>query len=104
MKTERKSAFSVWLFLACVTYILNIVAGATVLGACANLSIANEAYSLSGPVSINSATCFNITAQNITLDCAGFTITGNKTANTYGVYSNMFNTTLKNGNISNFTH
>ena len=48
-------------------------------------------------------TCFNITAQNVTLDCAGYSITGNNSTSTYGVYSDQINTTVRNCNIQNFS-
>ena len=49
-------------------------------------------------------TCFTVTAQNVTLNCAGHSITGNNTVGTYGVYSNMLNTTVENCKILNFTN
>ncbi|MFA5108838.1 MAG: right-handed parallel beta-helix repeat-containing protein [Candidatus Micrarchaeia archaeon] len=57
---------------------------------------------MSSNVSTDGATCFNITAANITLDCAGYTITGSNTSNTFGVYSNQHNTTVKNCVIRDF--
>jgi len=50
----------------------------------------------------SSGTCFNIQANDVTLDCAGYSITGNNSSDTYGVYSNQINTTIRNCNISNF--
>jgi len=50
----------------------------------------------------SSGTCFNILANNVTLDCAGFSITGDNSTATYGIYSDQFNTTIRNCNISNF--
>ena len=46
-------------------------------------------------------TCFTISNQNITLDCAGNWITYSTggAINTYGVYTNQFNSTIKNCNI-----
>ncbi len=40
--------------------------------------------------------CINISAQNITIDCNGYTIKGGNNSNTYGIYSNQFNTTVEN--------
>ncbi len=71
-------------------------------GSCGALSTAGATYTLTSNYSINGATCFSITAQNITLDCAGYSITGNNSTSTYGVYSNQFNTTVKDCQISNF--
>jgi len=68
---------------------------------CGNLNIENKVYTLTNNVT-SADTCFEIVANNITLDCAGYTInfssdTGN---NEYAVTSNNFNyTTIKNCNI-----
>jgi parallel beta-helix repeat protein len=49
-------------------------------------------------------TCFNITADDVTLDLAGFNITGDGSGIDYGVYVNRYNrTTIKGGSIYNFT-
>src|SRR3990172_9643122 len=74
-----------------------------VTAACGVLSSPNDVTTLTGNESIDGATCFNVTAQNVTLDCAGYNITGNNTADTYGVYSNQLNTTVKNCAIQNFS-
>lgn len=85
----------------------NITIGADILDpeidACGDLSTANEVYTLNQSVDNSGATCFTISAANITLDCAGFSITGDNSSDTYGVYSDQFNTTIKNCNISNFS-
>ncbi|VVB58145.1 Right handed beta helix region [Candidatus Anstonella stagnisolia] len=72
------------------------------LSACGVLNVPNTAFNLTGSVSINGSTCFNVTAQNITLDCTGYSVSGDNTTSTYGIYSNQFNTAIKNCNISNF--
>jgi uncharacterized protein (TIGR03790 family) len=69
---------------------------------CGNLSTAGTAYNMSASLSINGATCFNVTAQNVTLNCNGYTLQGNSTPNTYGVFSSQFNTTVKNCTILSF--
>ena len=61
-------------------------------------------YRLSANVSIDSSTCFNVTAANVTLDCAGYSISGNNVSGIYGVFSNQFNTTIKNCIITNFSN
>ncbi|MFA5108590.1 MAG: right-handed parallel beta-helix repeat-containing protein, partial [Candidatus Micrarchaeia archaeon] len=71
---------------------------------CRVLSTANSITTLSSNVSTDGATCFNITAANVTLDCAGHSITGSNTTGTRGVYSNQFNTTIKNCQISSFQY
>ncbi|VVB57863.1 Right handed beta helix region [Candidatus Anstonella stagnisolia] len=72
------------------------------LQACGALSSPNTVYRLGSDVSIAGATCFNVTAQNVTLNCVGHSVSGDNTTATYGIYSNKFNTTVKNCNISNF--
>ncbi len=74
-----------------------VTSGAT---SCGTLDAAGTTYTLSGNVS-STDTCFEVTAANVTLDCNGYWInysTGGA-ASTYGVYSNQFNTTVKNCNI-----
>ena len=57
-------------------------------------------YTLTTNVS-STGTCFTVTAANVTIDCNGFWITysigGGESF--YGIYSNQFNTTVKNCNI-----
>jgi len=69
---------------------------------CGNLSVAGTTYTLSEDVSIAGTSCFNVTAQNVALDCAGFSVMGSNASSTYGIYSNQLNTTIRNCNISNF--
>ena len=71
---------------------------------CGVLSSASTIYTMTANASINGSTCFTVTAANVTLDCAGFSVTGNNSTATYGIYSNQFNTTIKNCNISNFNY
>jgi parallel beta-helix repeat protein len=91
--------------LGCVVQVLDSTR-ANVQGSAANicrtLSTAGATETLNQNLQINGSTCFNITAQNITINCNGYSITGNNTTSTYGIYSNQFNTTIKNCNISNF--
>ena len=68
-----------------------------------NFDLANTVYNLSSDVSVNGSTCFTMTTQNITLDCANYAITGNNSTATYGVYSNQLNSTVANCKISNFS-
>ncbi len=67
---------------------------------CGVLSEAGQTYTLTSNVN-STGTCFNITAQNITLDCAGNWITYSTggAANTYGIVTNKFNSTIKNCNV-----
>src|SRR5574344_408473 len=67
---------------------------------CNLLNTTGANYVLTGNVS-STGTCFTVNAQNITLDCAGNWITYSTggASSTYGVYTNQFNTTIKNCNI-----
>jgi hypothetical protein len=76
----------------------------TATSVCQNLTIPNNVYTLTGNIASSPNTCFNVTDQNITLNCAGFSITGNNVSSTYAVYSKQVNTSLKNCVISNFMH
>ena len=72
------------------------------ISACGELASANTVYTMNASASIDGSTCFTVTAANVTLDCAGFSVTGNNSSGTYGIYSSQFNTTIRNCNISNF--
>ncbi len=67
---------------------------------CNLLNTTGANYVLTGNVT-STGNCFNITAQNITLDCAGKWITYSTggAASTYGIYTNQFNSTIKNCNV-----
>ena len=75
---------------------------ATDINTCQNLSSAGTTYTLNQSVSIAGQTCFNVTAENVTLDCQGFGVTGDNTISANGINSNQFNTTIQNCQISSF--
>ncbi|MDP3027172.1 MAG: LamG-like jellyroll fold domain-containing protein, partial [Nanoarchaeota archaeon] len=79
--------------------VLGVGAG-TDVSQCGVLDNANTVYNLTGNIINNTLTwpCINITAQNITFDCRGFSITSDDAVT--GVYSDQLNTTIKNCNIS----
>ena len=76
-----------------------------------SLGAANSTYALTTNLYLNTTlppqsgntACFNLTAPNVTLNCQGYTLTGNNTDLWYGVYSNSSNTTVENCNFSNFS-
>ncbi|PIZ51787.1 hypothetical protein COY27_02330, partial [Candidatus Woesearchaeota archaeon CG_4_10_14_0_2_um_filter_33_13] len=77
------------------------VSAGTTLTDCANLTTLGETYTLANNVSSN-GTCFQIQNDSITLDCAGYTLTGNGTG--YGInVTNFQNVTLYNLNVINFS-
>jgi len=58
------------------------------INGCTNLSRDNTTYYLTQSISnSNFLTCMNVTGNNVTLDCKGYTIDGLDTLNTYGIYS-----------------
>lgn len=63
---------------------------------CNVLNTTNATYTLTSDVN-SSGTCFNVTAENVTLDCDGYWINyslgGIEEAS--GVYTNRINTTIK---------
>ncbi|MBU4245745.1 MAG: PGF-pre-PGF domain-containing protein [Nanoarchaeota archaeon] len=69
------------------------------LYACQDLTIENDSYVLAQNVS-SAGTCFTISANNITLDGAGYTINYSQSETGYGVDNSGYNfTTIKNANI-----
>jgi len=70
---------------------------------CGELDTPNKRYPLGKNISIDGLTCLNMTAQNITISCNGFTIQGDNSSTTYGVYTNQFNSTVANCTILNFS-
>ncbi len=71
----------------------NMAAGFTVSSP---VALCLGAYGFAG------VTALSVNAPNVTINCNGSSITGNNVAGTYGIYSNQFNTTVDNCNISNF--
>lgn len=71
---------------------------ATAVTACTNLTSANTAYVLTQNIAGFQASgiCLDIWAYNITLDCAGWNITGSGGTDEYAVMTNASNTTIRN--------
>jgi len=67
------------------------------VGGCGTLSDENGIYVLNQSIS-GADTCITISANNVTLDCAGFNITYSTdgTNNEYGIYSNQNLTNIRN--------
>jgi len=74
---------------------------------CQELDTPNEYYILAADIDDTTTgsdqACMNITAQNVTLDCQGFRINGTYASGNRGVYSNQFNSTVKNCVVGNWT-
>ncbi|NYZ78101.1 right-handed parallel beta-helix repeat-containing protein, partial [Candidatus Micrarchaeota archaeon] len=70
---------------------------------CGYLDVPNTNYALAQNITSAGASCFSIVADNITLDCARYSITGDLTPNTYGVLINVSNNSIiKNCVIKKF--
>ena len=64
---------------------------------CDSLSTPNGVYNMTKNLTASSGTCITIAANNVTLDCKGFTINYAPSANGFGVDINSYNlTTVKN--------
>ena len=66
--------------------------------ACGALNVQNAVYVLNQSVN-SSGTCFNITANNVSLDCSGYTINYTQISTGYGITANGYN----NSKIQNCT-
>jgi hypothetical protein len=82
------------------------MAGKTVdpdAGACGGgLYDANTVYTMSANVTATDVHCYDVNNINITLDCNGFTITGNNNSNKWGIFNEQPGNTFKNCNINSF--
>lgn len=67
------------------------------ISTCTNLNSANTVYDLTANVN-STATCMNISANNVTLDCHGFTINYSTSATGYGInnQNGYHNSTIRN--------
>lgn len=73
---------------------------------CGNFGTAGQTYTLNATLNGNGTTCITVTDDNITIDCNGYSIIGNGLTTyaspTWGIFSDRFNTTIRNCNISKF--
>ncbi len=107
MINKRKYIFA-GIMLGLIGFILlnlYFISASSALGNCDTISTANTVFVLNTSISNSGATCLTISAQNITIDCNGFNITGDNTgSSTAGILSNQFNTTVKNCIITGYNH
>ncbi len=70
------------------------------IGNSGKLDVEGQTYTLTENIS-SQGTCLTVSAENVTIDCNGYWINHsiNGTDAMYGIYSNQFNTTIKNCNI-----
>ena len=71
------------------------VSASTFVTGCRDLNVTGTTYVLTNSVA-SAGTCFNVTAANVTLNCAGFTVNFSGSTLGYGVLTNSTNTTVKN--------
>lgn len=72
---------------------------------CMNLTTPNYLYELNKSISGNQSygSCVDIQADNVTVDCMGYTITGDNLTNIYGIYTYGYdNITIKGCNITGY--
>lgn len=95
----NRSRFYLFVFVVFVLFFSVLVSAAT-FSDCGTLSSANTIYNLTGNLINGTKTgnCLTVSAQNITIDCQGYYILALNASN--GVYSNQYNTTVKNCNIT----
>lgn len=70
---------------------------------CRTLNAANSVYTLLNDTTIYTENCFVVTAENVTINCAGHSIVGNNYGGgQFAVYSTQFNTSIIDCNIYKF--
>ena len=94
------------LILFAAIFMLGIASATTTQSDCGFLNTANETYVMNQSItSAAASTCITINNTNITLDCSGFTITGDNTSSKYGIHSTKNFTSIMNcANITNFAN
>ncbi|MCA9487337.1 MAG: right-handed parallel beta-helix repeat-containing protein [Nanoarchaeota archaeon] len=95
--------FWIGIFVFCsLFFLISNVSSATNVSSCQAISSAGD-YLLNQSITYSAGShCITVSAQNVTLDCDGFSIIGDNSSDNYGVYTNQFNTTIKNCVINNF--
>lgn len=81
----------------------NAPAAVQYISSCQILNQSNTVYTLTQDINSSWYMCFNVSANNVTLDCQGHSVTGISGAY-YGVYSKRNQTTVRNCAISNYTY
>jgi hypothetical protein len=100
----KRSLFLVLGMLVFVVFMFGVVSAETEIGSCQNLTVESEVYILNQSITDIVGTCFNITANNVTLNGNGFNISGDDSGTDYGIYIDRYdNLTVENfGNIADF--
>ncbi len=93
-----------FLILLLILGTINLAFGVDI-SACGTLNSGNTVYNVINNLT-TTGTCITLNANNITLDCQGYTLDGDFSGTTdYGIYSSTrSDLKIKNCNIQNFTH
>jgi len=85
-----------------VVFTLN--ADVTYISDCTNLNTSNEIYYLNTSITnTNNKVCMNISADNVTLDCQGYTIDGDDSVDSWGIFAYLVSdVNIKNCSVSDF--
>ncbi|MEM4590005.1 MAG: right-handed parallel beta-helix repeat-containing protein, partial [Candidatus Micrarchaeia archaeon] len=93
----KNSPTKLTLIISLILFFSNLIFAVSYISNCGTLSTVGETYILTSNVS-STGTCFTIAADNVTLDCQGYTI--NHTGSGSGISaSGRTNITIKNCNI-----
>src|SRR3989338_5186507 len=85
-------------------FLYSSISFATGISSCQNLNTEGDTYTLTANVN-TPAICFNITANSVTLDCAGFLINYSQSITGYGInITSKNNTIIKNCLITSLTN
>ncbi len=69
---------------------------------CTELDVPNTVYTLTEDINESNGVCFGVGADNVTIDCAGYSIIGEHHSVHAGIISMSVNTTIKNCFITGF--
>jgi len=96
----RKRRRFVFLFILAFAFMLLLIpfsSASSTITSCMELNKTGEIYYLNADILNSSvAVCMDVTAENVILDCQGNKIGGKDNLYSIGIYSNRFNTTIKN--------
>lgn len=100
--SKNQTAYFLILFSIAILLFSHFTSSVTTINSCQTLSSPNTYYQLNQSINYNN-TCFTISANNITLDCNGYQVTGNESANSYGIdLSDYIHTKVENCNYYNY--
>jgi len=100
----KKSLFFL-LFIA-VCFCSSVLGGTTIITNCSDLNVSGETYllAINDVDNWNAGNCFNVQADNITLDCGNHYVDGVGTNNGINIDSGLENITIQNCVVKNFNY